>query len=108
MCKVKYKASESHQLNLIEYLNLIVLILTFDNYDPTRERLGDVLRNLNLKNMINIHGGVLLLVKLQASTLVQITFLQGCFGFKLYIWCIWYQSRKALQLRSLNKFPPGL
>ena len=83
-------------LNLIEYLNLIVLILTFDNYDPTRERLGDALRNLNLKNVINTHGGVLLFVKLQASTLIQITFLQGCFGLKLYIWCIWYQIAQSI------------
>ena len=53
----------------------------------------DALLNLfhmyNLKNVKNIHGGVLLLVQLQEpATLLKVTLLQGCFFmfFKLYKW----------------------
>ena len=34
----------------------------------------------NLKNVKNTHGGVLLLVKLQAATLLKVTLLYWCFS----------------------------
>ena len=37
----------------------------------------DLVHSYNLKNVKNIHGGVLLLVKLQATT---VTLLHGCFS----------------------------
>ena len=53
----------------------------------------------NLKNVKNNHGGVLLLVKLQA--LLKVTLLHGCFSrfFKLYKW---HQIAQRISLSSIS------
>ena len=53
----------------------------------------------NLKNVKNNHGGVLLLVKLQA--LLKVTLLRGCFSrfFKLYKW---HQIAQRISLSSIS------
>ena len=65
------------------------------------DALRDLLPFVQIKNMRNTHGGVLLLVscRLQSSTLLKVTLLHGCFscflnctsGTKLHntshLWC---------------------
>ena len=53
----------------------------------------------NLKNVKNIHGGVLILVKLQASA-CSLTLLHGFF-FTFFILCKWYQIAQHITYNKI-------
>ena len=60
----------------------------------------------NLKNVKNTHGGVLILVKLQAkpATLLKVTLLHGC--FLRFLNCMnGTKSHKAPQIRVSDRVP---